>query len=348
MNSWQFFNRGAIHQQANTSWESGRIEESIACYQQIISVVPHDAVAHVLLGMRYLLLGDFKRGWPEYAWFWKAKQYRRLNRVPRWDGKPLQGKRILVYADQGHGDTVQYVRYLRYIKGGHVTLSCQPALKRLLQGCADQIICEGDQTPSYDVQAPIAGLPGIFETTLETIPNEIPYLSVPVAGEQAIAEINRYSGLRVGLVWAGSRHLMVGSDIIQSHQRDCPFEELRPLFNLSDITFFSLQKGENPPIEVVGLAAYLNDFADTAAAIQKLDLVISVDTAVAHLAGALGRPVWTSLQFMPDWRWMLGREDSPWYPTMRLFRQPRPGDWTSVIASVTTQLTELARKHSAK
>jgi hypothetical protein len=336
--------------------KAGNMTDAINAFERLIAAAPNDADAHVCVGISRLLLGDLQRGWPEYEWRLKTKYF--MNEpptgMPRWDGQPLNGKTILVNTEQGHGDTVQFVRYLRDInvRGGIVILNCQQALHNLLAGCAgvDRVVNQGDLAPRYDVETTLLSLPGIFRTSLDTIPADVPYLRVPQgAGVQAVAMIVRQTGvLRVGLVWAGGMHNP------NDRPRSLKLEQFKDLFGIAGTKLFSLQKGEPaaelksiPSDIITDLGPYLGDFADTAAAIQELDLVVSVDTAVAHVAGALARPVWTLIPFAPDWRWMLNREDSPWYPTMRLFRQPALGDWSSVIARVAAQLTELVQQQSA-
>jgi hypothetical protein len=238
-------------------------------------------------------------------------------------------------------------------QGGRVLFECQPELRRLLQGSPgyDVLYTYGQSTAPpepYDRQAPLLDLPRLFRTTLETIPAAIPYVSADAAlAEKWRARLAQHAGMRVGLVWAGnpSHH--------NDRNRSCPLAACAPLGRVTGVTFFSLQKGVAatqvacPPVgmQLMDLDADLDDFADTAAAIAQLDMVICVDTAVAHLAGAMGCPVWLALPFAPDWRWLLQRQDSPWYPTMRLFRQLRPGDWTSVFQHMAEALGAL--QHTA-
>ena len=324
-----------------TYYKASRVPEAINAFDRFISAEPNNADVHAFRAICRLLLGDFQRGWPEYEWRLKT-QFVSVPPEPRWDGGSLENKVILIESEQGHGDTIQFVRYVRDIKaqGGTVILRCQPSLHSLLAGCAgvDQIVNQGDLAPPYDVGITLLSLPGIFRTSLATIPAEIPYLQVPQgAGARAVTLIAGHEKvLRVGLVWAGTTN------------RSLTLSQFSELLAIKGIKFFSLQKGDAAaefksivPDTIIDLSSYLGDFADTAAVIQALDLVISVDTAVAHLAGALGRPVWTLLPFAPDWRWMLDREDSPWYPTMRLFRQPAPRDWSSVVKRVSVQLKAL-------
>lgn len=335
-------------------FKTGRPTEAINAYERLVAAAPNDADAHTCAAICRLLLGDFQRGWPEYEWRLKTNYMTEPSTgKPRWDGGSLTNKVILIEAEQGHGDTVQFVRYVRDVKaqGGTVILGCQPTLRRLLAGCAgvDRIVGQGDLAPPYDVETTLLSLPGIFQTTLDTIPGDVPYLGVPQgAGAQAVAVIARHTGvLRVGLVWAGGIHT-------KDRRRSLALEQFKDLFDVVGTKFFSLQKGDAAAELgsiaqnlVTDLGPYLADFADTAAAVQALDLIITADTAVAHVAGALARPVWTLLPFAPDWRWMLNRNDSPWYPTMRLFRQHAPGNWSLAIAHLAARLTALVQKQSA-
>lgn len=306
-----------------------------------------------LLGVTYLIRGDYRRGWQGVEWR-SSHRLRHLEK-PRWQGEPLQGRRILVWCEQGMGDTIQFARYLPQVKarGGRVILEHPPELASLLQHVPDVDTLipqreDGGAPPnppdvSYDVQISLMSLPGLFRTDLDTIPAPIPYLSADPARVRAWRErlAANGPGYRVGLVWAGGRAYL--NDVFRSTR----LAEFIPLAGIPGLQFYSLQKGEAateaamPPegIDWTDLAPELHDFADTAAAILNLDLILTVDTAVAHLAGALGRPVWTLLPYgISDWRWLEGREDTPWYPTMRLFRQPQLGDWRAVMEQVRTEL----------
>lgn len=342
---------------ANRSYQANQITNAMYFVKQIISAVPNDAEAHCFLAGCHLMLSDFDRGWPEFEWRLKTPSWRIPSMAsPRWDGRSLDNKTILIIADQGYGDAIQFVRYVRYVKAqnGKVILVCRPQLNRLLSECAgiDHLVNVGDRAIiNHDVHIMTMSLPNIFHLSLKAIPAEVPYLSIPLdAGMQAISEIVRHMGVfRVGLVWV-SHGAVTNLSRQTKALKSLKLEQFRDLFNITGVKFFSLQK-EDMAKELEGidrnilvdLSPFLEDFADTAAAIQALDLVISIDTAVTHLAGALGKPVWTLLPFAPDWRWMLDREDSPWYPTMRLFRQPTPGDWASVIKRVATELTGMVQ-----
>jgi tetratricopeptide (TPR) repeat protein len=323
----------------------GRIPEALAEYGWAIQLQPDYVQAHINHGMALLLAGDFAHGWPEYEWRLKAGARRQPGSgVPAWDGSPLDGKTILLHSEQGLGDTIQFIRYAPLLErlGATVLLQCQPRLVPLLSSLPGgaRVFAAGAEPPPHDCHLPLLSLPRMFRTTLDTIPAEIPYLRVP---EERVRAWNarlgpRSGGLRVGLVWAGNRN----QD--NDHRRSLGLAGFAPLATVPGIRFFSLQKGpQAAELSPHGLAVEKveresGSILDTAAILKNLDLLISVDTMPAHLAGALGRPVWTLLPFAPDWRWMRDRSDTPWYPSMRLFRQPRPGDWASVMASVAEQL----------
>jgi hypothetical protein len=317
----------------------GKLTESMAAYDRALELRPDFAVALFNRSLLRLRTGDLISGLPDYEHRWHLTK-RRAFIQPQWHGQPLDGARILLYPEQGLGDTVQFLRYVPLVQaaGGQVVLEVQPQMRRLVAHLpeAAEIICVGEPLPPFDWHCPFMSLPLAFGTTLDTIPARVPYLTIPQEADVIRVFPSEDSGLRVGLVWAGSpAHL-------RDRFRSIPLELLKPLFGLEGVQFYSLQMG--PAAEelreagalakMIDLAPKIEDMADTAALINNLDLIIAVDTAVAHLAGALGKPVWAMLPLVPDWRWLLDREDSPWYPTMRLFRQSTLGDWASVVEAV--------------
>ncbi|MCL6433920.1 MAG: tetratricopeptide repeat protein, partial [Leptolyngbyaceae cyanobacterium HOT.MB2.61] len=329
----------------------GRLEEAIASYRRALHLAPNYPEAHKNLGHALLLKGDLATGFAEYEWRWQQKNWSpRSFSQPLWDGSSLSGKTILLHAEQGMGDTIQFIRYVSLVKrcGGKVIVECQPLLRRLLETVSDidHLVPQGSPLPPFDVHAPLLSLPHILGTTLDSIPANIPYLSPPSPLPASLTTNNQLTTdlppflLKIGLVWAGN----------PAHKNDryrsCKLEWFQSLLDLPGICFYSLQKGDAAAdlqrfqFPIHDLGAELEDFADTAAAIAQLDLVISVDTAVAHLAGALGKPVWLLLSYAPDWRWLLERQDSPWYPTLRIFRQKQPGDWQSVFEQLQVALRE--------
>ncbi len=340
----------ALYNLGNVYLAKGQYNEAMDYYKKTISIDQEYAEAHWNIALLNLLSGNFKEGWQGYEWRWKLGNLavkKNFNK-PEWDGSDINGKTILIYTEQGFGDTIQFIRYVPLIakQNAKVIIECEKeliALLRNVEGVYD-IFPKESKLPDFDFHCPLLSLPLKFNTTIDTIPSQIPYINVDAElMKKWRAKIPANSKLNVGLTWAGNPELR------RDYNRSCSFDDLSHLLNIPDINFYSLQKGEafyqilnNPEgIKVLDYTDELNDFADTAALIQNLDLVISVDTAVAHLAGALGRPVWTLLPFVPDWRWMLDREDSPWYPTMRLFRQPSIGDWKSVIERVKDELKKL-------
>jgi tetratricopeptide (TPR) repeat protein len=332
--------------------EKGSLDEAITTCRQALGPKPDCAEAHDTLSSVLLLKGDLLEGWNEYEWRWRRRNYptpRGEFAQPRWDGATLNGRTILLHAEGGFGDTLQFIRYAPMVakRGGRVVLECQPPLRRLLEGFAgvEQLISTSDPLPSFDVHCPLMSLPWAFGTTMETIPAAVPYLRADSAMiESWRARLGSDKGqFKVGLAWAGSARFR------RDQPRSLTLEHLAALGALAGVTFYGLQKGppgeqaQNPPagLQLTNLGPELKDFSDTAAVMSLMDIIISTDTSVAHLAGALGRPVWVMLQFVPDWRWLLDREDTPWYPTMRLFRQKRLGDWGEVIDRVAKALDVL-------
>jgi Flp pilus assembly protein TadD len=328
-----------------------RPKEACRALRKALELKPDFALAEFNLGTTLLLAEDYTAGWRGYRLRARLDETETFDApFPEWDGGPLPDKRLLVYSDQGFGDTIQFARFLARCKSqsqARVVLCCQPSLVALIAGLAgvDEIIEKGTSIPKCDAQIALASLPGLFGITVDSVGGGIPYLRPTRDLRPEIAELLRrgpINSLRVGLVWQGNPNQK--RDVVRS----CPLEKLMPLFNAAGATFFSLQTGEPGRRQIaelqlgerlIDVGEALTDFRETAAAMATLDLVITVDTATAHLAGALGRPVWTVLCHTPDWRWHLNRRDSPWYPTMRLFRQPRWGDWDSVVREIQDCLT---------
>jgi tetratricopeptide (TPR) repeat protein len=330
--------------------ENGDLQDAFDCYCRAIELDPNYANGHLNRSEVLLLTGDFERGWPEYEWRWKTKQIPAPEHAaPKWEGEPLAGRTILLQGEQGLGDTIQFVRYAPVIKrlGAKVVVECQRPLVKLLASCQgiDQLVAQGDDLPRFDVHAPLLSLPRIVKTTLDSIPAEAPYLSAdPRLVEEWRKKLSGVGGFRIGINWHGrtghGEHL----------RRDVPPEFFAVVAQMPGVRLVSLQKGATAEeLAAVGGGQAVFDpgedfdrasgsFMDTAAIMKNVDLVITSDTSVPHLAGALGVPVWLLLPALPDWRWLLGRSDSPWYPTMRLFRQERRGDWGSVFAELQAAL----------
>ncbi|WP_169717627.1 tetratricopeptide repeat protein [Sporomusa silvacetica] len=334
----------------------GEIEEAIAVYNHAVTLNPTNPEIYNNRAQAILLSGNLPRGFAEYEYRTKLNRcrhsYEWFTNKPRWNGKNFAGKRLLVYDEQGLGDVIQFSRYLPLVKarGGFVQFSTPKPLLRLFTNFSgiDELIehtVAAIVRTQFDLAVPLLSLPHIFGTTLCTIPAGIPYLT---ADQHSIAAWHRKmncpeANLRIGLVWGSN------PEYAFAHIRDCGLKAMLPLAGIPGVTFYSLQKGEaaqqanTPPpgMRLIDLTNDIEDFADTAALIMNIDLVVSVDTAVAHLAGALGKPVWTLLPAACEWRWLLTRNDTPWYPTMRLFRQNTPGDWSSVMTAVARELRTL-------
>lgn len=321
--------------------------EALSDYEAAIARVPGHADAHWNRALVLLLRGDYARGWAEYEWRWQSTAMRGLARVfpvPQWHGEEIAGRTILIHAEQGLGDTLQFCRYVALVaaRGARVVLEVPRPLARLLAHLegASQIITAGDVFPPFDLHCPMLSLPLLFGTTLETVPGRVPYVRPDAAlAAEWRARLGPRSRPRVGVVWAGR------STHHNDHNRSLPAGQLAPWRDLP-IAFHCLQK-EVTPADRALLGAWmtfhdgdLNDLADTAALAAAMDVVVTVDTSAAHLAGALGLPVWVMLPFAGDYRWLEMREDSPWYPTARLFRQQSTGDWPAVIARVADALRQ--------
>ncbi len=329
----------------------GRLDAAVAEYEQAIQLKPDYPDAHWNRALVRLLCGDLERGWPDYEWRWRCARHSPMPDFtqPRWDGGPLDGRTILLYAEQGLGDTLHFIRYAPLVKarGGRVIVQCQGTLIPLLSRSAgiDGLAAWGDAPPPFDVYVPLMTLPSLFHTTLETVPADIPYL---IADPDLIAHWRRaltpIRGLRVGIAWQGSpRHPW-------DRHRSVPLAAFEPLARIEGVQLISLQQGHGveqlrdlagrfPVLDLGELVdRTAGPFMDTAAILHNLDLVVSVDTAIAHLAGGLGVPLWLAIHHTPDWRWLLDRDDNPWYPSARLFRQPAPGDWASVFDRMTEEL----------
>ncbi len=346
---WQVQNNLAL-----SLLQSGESEAAVECYRTALTIEPQNALLHTNFAYLLLSLGRFQEGWEEHEWRWGMADFSTRARdfgCPQWKGEPLNGARILLHCEQGLGDTIQFVRYAPLLaeQGGEVILEVQPRLQRLLSNIpgVKQVIARGESLPEIAWHSPLMSLPLAFRTTLETIPAPSSYLSVPAMAVQESRQLWKSEGLRVGLSWAGSPNNP------NNAYRSIPLKQFIPLASLTNITFYSLQFGEGAQqiseiaseFPLIDACSQHRDFAESAAFLAGLDLVITIDTAIAHLAGALGIPVWILLAHnRADWRWMLGRSDSPWYPSARLFRQPAPDDWESVIVRIRESLMQLTAK----
>ncbi|MBI3839167.1 MAG: glycosyltransferase family protein [Planctomycetia bacterium] len=334
----------------------GKLFESIACYQKAIRLKPDFAEAHYHCGTARLAGGNFAAGWHEYEWGLQAQLVERGFRQPTWNGADLRGQRILIHAQCPLGDTLQFIRYVPLVqeRGGDVTIEVQPALIPLVeQSGFKQVIAAGSQPPSCELQVSLLSLPRIFATTLDSIPARVPYLAASADLIQHWRDkLKDLGGFKVGIVWqddpAGDADRF----------RSIPLKEFLPLAQVPHVRLISLQKKDGLDqlstlgglFSVVDLSQQLDGangaFMDTAAVMKNLDLVITSDTATAHLAGALGVPVWIALSFAADWRWLKDRADSPWYPSARLFRQSVLGNWADVFQHLAAALAGLVANHA--
>jgi tetratricopeptide (TPR) repeat protein len=335
------------HNNLGNAWLSERrLDEAVACYRRAFEQRPDFVDAHRNCGFALLLKGEWAEGWLHYDWLWKGES---RMKGPRWTGDSLAGRTILLHSDHGLGDALQFVRFAELLKRQdcRVIVECQEPLVQMLSTCpgVDRVVAKGDPRGEYDFHASLMSLPGVFGTKLDEIPKQVPYLSPPpelratwnqkLKGEKA---------LKVGIAWQGNKQFAA------DHLRSIPLKHFVPLSKIPGVRVFSLQMGEGreqlaeldgrPPI--IDLSERSGDFMDAAAIIRNLDLVITSDSALAHLAGALGVAVWVAVPFAPDWRWLHDREDSPWYPTMRLFRQRQRGDWVAAFQSIAGELEKLA------
>lgn len=331
------------------------LDQAIEYGRQAIAIRPNFALGHFNLSLALLAAGELQQGFAEYEWRWQLPSFTPLQcSYPQWEGSDIRHQSILIHTEQGAGDSIQFIRYIPLVaqRCRRVLLCCPDYLIELFKGVPGiyKIYTAGEIPLSeFQTYVPLMSLPHLLGTTLETIPAQVPYLSAPTQhhqkpwraqaqkGSQSKGFKPKRSRLRVGIAWGGS------PTHANDNHRSCRLNELVPLLKLKGIDFFSLQKGADRVAEIQMLPTgvelenwdpHLNTYADTAAAIAALDLVISVDTSVAHLAGALAKPTWVLLCYAPDWRWLLDRQDSPWYPTMRLFRQTQPDDWKELIQTV--------------
>ena len=345
-------NIGRLYQDRN------RPEAALYYYEKDLKLRPDDPDSHFNLAFIHLLTGNYEAGWREYEWRFKRtaakRTYPHSFKQPRWQGEPFPGKTLLIHGEQGYGDNFQFVRYIPRVKelGGRILLEVQPALVSLFEQLPDidQILIYNPQQPPaafFDFYIPLLCLPRIFNTTPDSIPAPEPRLSAPEQLNEKWSFLLASPRRKIGLVWGGNR--------MPDPLRSCSAQEFFPLCESDGFDFYGLQTGpaaeeavclQSAPNFQQNLGPELNSFADTAAIIAQLDLVITIDTAVAHLAGAMGCPVWVLLPLAPDWRWFLERKDSPWYPSMRLFRQTEPGNWQQPINEIKLSLLQISAQAS--
>lgn len=343
----------AHHNRSHALSVHGKIDEAITGYGEALQLRPDYAAAHMGRALLLLSLGRFEEGWPEYEWRWKCKEFQTTPYAqPLWNGSPLNGRTILLHAEQGLGDTLQFIRYAPLVKerGCRVIFACPKALPQLLATCPgiDQLVPYDDPLPHFDVYAHLLSLPSLLGTTLATIPADVPYLFAdPARIQHWQRELSPCRAYRIGIAWQGNPQHR------SDWQRSFPLAQMAAIAQVEGVQLFSLQKIHGTeqlataPFAVTDLASRLDEsfgpFMDLAAVMRNLDLVICPDTAIVHLAGALGVPAWLALPFQAEWRWLRNRTDSPWYPTVRLFRQEQTGDWAGVFARMARELASRAQ-----
>lgn len=344
---------GAHYNLAIVLQDLGHLDEAATHFDEALRLNPKDPVARYNRSFLLLLTGDFTTGWPEYEYRWQEAGIQpRSFAEPRWRGEPLEGKTILLHAEQGLGDAIQFCRYASLVKqrGATVVLECLTPLANLLDTMpgVDRVVAQGQPLPAFDFQIPLLSLPAVFETTLKNIPATIPYLTArPELVDHWRNKLAPLDGCKIGIAWQGNP--LHKNDRFRS----APLGAFGPLAQVTGVNLVSLQKGpgteqlsQTTEFTVHDLGECYHSattLLETSAVLRNLDLVVTIDSALTHLAGALGVPVWVALPANPDWRWLLERADSPWYPTMRLFRQSTLGDWTDVFARMANELRELTR-----
>ncbi|HMA61621.1 MAG TPA: tetratricopeptide repeat protein [bacterium] len=336
----------------NVLQSQGKFQEALNLYNQAIDREPKYYEAIFSRSLLHLLMGKFKKGWQDYEYRWKLSGLNMKDfDFPIWDGQNLDNKSLLLWSEQGFGDSIQFIRYAPLIKkeAGQLICACQSSLHKLFSSIPeiDKIVdAKLASSQECDFHLPMLSLPRVFQTTLESIPASVPYLYVDRSVQNKIDEKidideNKFN---IGIVWSGN------SDHHNDHRRSCKLQHFNRLDKIDGVQLYSLQKGEarqqlsqNKTSNIINLAPIIDDFSDTAALVKRLDLVISVDTSVAHLAGAINKEVWLILPNYPDWRWLLDRDDSPWYPSMQIFRQSEPGDWQTLFQNMGRRLQNRIR-----
>jgi Flp pilus assembly protein TadD len=359
-------NPSILYNIAFTLKKLGLLEESIPYYNRTLELNPDHAEAIFSRGLAYLVIGDFEPGWHGYEWRYSRPSQGSLRtyNAPRWDGSDLHGKTILIHAEQGLGDTFQFIRYAKLVKekNGIVIAAVQKPLLTIMKLCKhiDTVISVDETPPHFDVHSPIMSLPYVLKTRLDTVPNEIPYL---YADENLVADwkqkLSADKNFKIGICWQGNDNYATPLLRATVAQKSVHPRQFEPICKVPGVSVYSLQKTTGtdqlsdlpPTMKIITFDGDFDQsngrFMDTAAVIKNLDLVITVDTSISHLASGLGTPTWVMLPNPADWRWMLNRTDSPWYPNvLRLFKQPTPGDWESMICEVAQELTLLRSSYA--
>ena len=327
------------------------VDNALLYTNKVLQLQPDNIIAHWHRALIWLVSGNYREGWNEYEWRWQTSEFQSVKRhysQPVWDGTINPDKTLFIWAEQGLGDTIQFIRYIELVKKrvGNIIIEVPETLYQLIRNSTDvdTIVTPADKVTDFDFHIPLMSIPRVLYPTVSEIPSRCPYLFTSFENSPNFEGVfeQQESLLKVGIVWAGNPHHA------NDHNRSCPLEYFAALTNIPGISLYSLQKGERrfelqrcPAAKRIrDISNYLHNFNDTAASMQKLDLVITVDTAAAHLAGALAKQVWLLLPFTSDWRWQLHRNDSPWYPSMHLFRQEKWGDWAGVFRQLRTSLSQ--------
>ena len=349
---WREFGCVAYCQLAAVSNLLGNPKEAAVAVSRGLAIRPEDVESQMMQGFLHLQCGDFEKGWPLYEKRRLGKMGPRKLDKPEWTGEPLDGRVLLIHAEQGLGDSLHFIRYAKLVKknGGKVHFLSHRPLAKFMRGCdyLDQIIADGDPLPPYDLQVPLLSMPGVYGTSFETVPREVPYLRADkILVEQWASKMSSIEGFRIGIAWQGNR------DFANDELRRVPLDQFRDLANTPEVRLICLQRGDGTEqlekidfevIQFENVDKEAGAFMDTAAIMENVDLIISPCTAVPHLAGGLGRPVWLAKSFAAEWRWMNDdREENPWYPTMTMFRQPKIGDWESVFQRMKSKLEGLLK-----
>lgn len=336
-------NVGALTSLGNTLQILGRMSEALAVQDRAAALAPNEPEIRFNRAVAYLAAGDYARGWEEYEFRWRRSRARPRDIGPLWDGGCVAGRTVLLHAEQGLGDTLQFIRYANLVRerGAHVVLEVQAELVRLVRHSMPfaVVVARGEALPHFDVHCPLLSVPRLMGTCLETVPACLPYLRCDP--ERAASWGRRLPDRRplIGLVWAGGNHMTDAGAHLIDQRRSLRPADLAPLAEMACVQWISLQKGrEERPFPMIELMDEVEDFADTAELAANLDLVVAVDTSVAHLAAAMGCPVWLLSRYDGCWRWLHGRDDSPWYPGMRIYRQERPLDWSGVLLRIRSDL----------
>lgn len=354
-------NHHVLYNLGYTIKKLGYIEKALEIYNKVLDIDPNYALARFSRSLTYLTLGNWTDGWKEYEWRWTAyNDIAKKFDAPVWDGSDIMGKRILIYAEQGLGDTVQFIRYAKLVKemGAYVIFETQSPVKDLLKLCPyiDEVYARGEKLPHFDLQIPLMSLPMIFKTEISSVPEIVPYIYakqelVQYWGEQ----IKHDRNIKIGICWQGNPNYSTQFLRQAVASKSMHVKHFEPIARLQGITLYNLQKmgGEDqlkdlsPDIKIVSFDGDFDNsrgrFMDTVGLMQNLDLIITIDTGTCHVAAALGIPTWNLLPNPADWRWMIDRTDTPWYNNMRLFKQPTPGDWEGAIKECVKALKPILR-----